>query len=199
MGLWTNITRLAAAAANQNQQNPGPVDVLTPAQAVQVIDDVSHTVRPVPVPHGLRHVFIDASVVAGQRAAVRYRPGPRGSVFRNLYSGSSSGGVNTDVAIYTRPVGTFVFDTGSPGTSNTAYFPFTRRTVPLHTVEFGTVIASPTTAFGALFIDLAAASVIPMGFYVDNSQELIVHGVGVATDQAYILEVQDVPDPFFEG
>ncbi|MEE8507766.1 MAG: hypothetical protein V3T07_01765 [Myxococcota bacterium] len=42
MPLWTNIRRLAFSGAVQGVKNPGPLDVVTPAQAVSVVDAYAH-------------------------------------------------------------------------------------------------------------------------------------------------------------
>jgi len=48
--LWRNIIRLGSVGALQGVKNPGQLDVVTPAQAVQIVDDVSRAVAPVNVP-----------------------------------------------------------------------------------------------------------------------------------------------------
>lgn len=53
MGRWANIRRLAFSGAVQGVLNPGPVDVLTPVQAVQILDDASIAVAPPLVPRVL--------------------------------------------------------------------------------------------------------------------------------------------------
>jgi hypothetical protein len=50
MALWKNITRLASGPAVQGVVNPGPVDVLTPYQAVQIADDATRATAPPRVP-----------------------------------------------------------------------------------------------------------------------------------------------------
>lgn len=50
MAIWANIRRLAYSATVQGVQNPGPLEILTPAQSVQIMDDASHAVAPVLVP-----------------------------------------------------------------------------------------------------------------------------------------------------
>lgn len=46
MPLWRNIRRLAWAGAVQGVQNPGPVDIIVPAQGVSLLDDASRAVAP---------------------------------------------------------------------------------------------------------------------------------------------------------
>jgi len=105
MGVWTNITRLAQAGSVQGAQNPGPTDVITPAQAVQVIDDVSHAVPPVAVPVALWN-GISVAVVA-RSSAFEIRAAPNGTLIRTIIGRNNVTGLpaNVDtVRIATTPV-----------------------------------------------------------------------------------------------
>lgn len=75
MALWRNLRRLSFLSAIQGVKEPGELDIITPAQAVQVVDDASHAVAPVPIPRGfvsatsapalLEHSGIEFAVGAG--------------------------------------------------------------------------------------------------------------------------------------
>ncbi len=56
MALWRNIRRLSFSGALQGAKEPGELDIITPAQAVQVVDDASRAVAPVSVPQALVNV-----------------------------------------------------------------------------------------------------------------------------------------------
>jgi len=80
LGIWRNIARLAQAGSVQGVVEPGPTDVLTPAQAVQVIDDVSHAVQPVLVP--VAYYLVTTPAVAVRFATIEITGGPRGTLLR---------------------------------------------------------------------------------------------------------------------
>lgn len=65
MAIWQNIRRLASSGSVQGVQNPGPVEVLTPAQAVQILDDASIAVAPPRVPWIMAE-FIGALPAGGE-------------------------------------------------------------------------------------------------------------------------------------
>lgn len=115
MGLWRNIARLARAGSVQGVVEPGPTDVLTPAQAVQVLDDVSHAVQPLAVPVSIHSALSPA--VALRLPAVRIQAGPRGTLIRSLYGqnagATASSNVNT-FAIFDPAVDALANETIAP-------------------------------------------------------------------------------------
>ncbi len=77
MPVWRNIARLAGLGPLQGVVDPGPTDVITPAQLVQVGDDVSHTIPPVIVPVSI--FSAQSPIVAVRFATVEIQAGPRGT------------------------------------------------------------------------------------------------------------------------
>jgi len=69
--LWRNIRRLSFLGPVLGVQNPGPLDVVTPAQGVAILDDATWAVAPPEVPQG----FVRGSTVgppAGQHSGVEF-------------------------------------------------------------------------------------------------------------------------------
>lgn len=52
MPIWKNIRRLASSGSVQGVKNPGVLDVVTPAQAVQILDDATWAAPPPLAAHG---------------------------------------------------------------------------------------------------------------------------------------------------
>lgn len=88
MPLWRNIRRLDTSGPVQGVVNPGPTDVVTPLQAVQIVDDASHAVAPVPSTEG----FVgDTGVPAGaEHSGLELNPKAGGLWLRFAY-GQSAG------------------------------------------------------------------------------------------------------------
>ncbi len=72
MPLWTNIRRLAFAGAVQGVKEPGPLDVITPAQGVVVLDDSSAVVSP--AKHPIFFVSASAAVNAARFTGLEIQP-----------------------------------------------------------------------------------------------------------------------------
>lgn len=142
MALWRNIQRLAGVGAVQGVVEPGPTDVLTPAQAVQVIDDVSHAVQPLAVPVSFYQVTSPA--VALRFAAFRVNAGPRGTLVR-LGIGQNAAGTaisNLD---------TMAVDTQALANLTTVVPTVTfGGTAPLSTVQVGDATLAGTGPFWRL-------------------------------------------------
>ncbi len=88
MAIWQNIRRLSFSGAVQGVQNPGPVEVLTPVQAVQILDDASSAVAPPRVP---RVVVAGAGAAAavGEFSCIEVQ-GREGGVWVETLQGNTS-------------------------------------------------------------------------------------------------------------
>lgn len=192
MGLWENIRRLSNAATIQGVQDPGRVDVLTPAQAVQVIDDVSHAVPPVLVPLAETHITIAG--VALEFSAAILSPGPSGSLIVNARgSNGVTAGANIEVFTVPRPLGTTALATVA-GTALTAQ---TNGLAPLHTWRTGNLAAS--LLVGTFVPTRVGVGGRAMDMFLAPGREWVIQLVGVAAGLFCTVEVQDVPISTFTG
>jgi len=87
--LWKNIRRLATSGPLQGVVDPGPADVIMPAQAVQIIDDASRAVAPVSVPWAL--ATTDSNTLATEFSGIEVQARGGGIwIMRILPRGNSS-------------------------------------------------------------------------------------------------------------
>ncbi|MHC4607353.1 MAG: hypothetical protein ACYTAF_10570 [Planctomycetota bacterium] len=187
MPIWRNIVRLANAATAQAVVDPGPVDVATPAQAVQVLDDVSHTVSPVVVP-----LFFFAALSpapgAGRHATIEFRPGPRGSLIRSVAGyqvAPPAWANNSDVDVWIQ-VGALILanPVAVPGATNFGV-------AALSTCTFGDVPTASISAAAAPFRALAAGTFVDL-FVAPGQVVNLIRGTA-NLQAACALLVQDVP------
>jgi len=88
--LWKNIRRLATSGPLQGVVDPGPADVIMPAQAVQIIDDASMAVAPVSVPWAL--ATVDSNTLALEFSGIEVQARAAGIwIMRILPRGNSAG------------------------------------------------------------------------------------------------------------
>lgn len=88
--IWRNIQRLARGIAGQGVQDPGPVDLAGPVQAVQLLDDASRLVAPPDVPEGL--VFFQVTGPGGVNIGVGViEPSAAGLWVRRIHFGDTAG------------------------------------------------------------------------------------------------------------
>ena len=195
MGLWRNITRLGGIGAIQGVQEPGPTDVLTPVQTVQIVDDVSYAVRPLQVP--VTSFYPDIPVGgAGERGAFAFKPGPRGSVLRVVYgSNGISAGVTSDLVIGPVAPGTLAGLLDTAG-GDLTFNSWSRdpRFAPLSTcVALGSWAQNPS-ALVSLHMCFVDVNYHVLDFFVDDTVEVIFSNAQTNTRFYIRLDVQDIPE-----
>jgi hypothetical protein len=81
MPAWKNIRRFWSAVAAQGVVDPGPVDLLGPVQAVQILDDLSErAIQRVDVASSFWDVTSPAAGV-GRHSVIAIAAGPQGTLF----------------------------------------------------------------------------------------------------------------------
>ncbi len=190
MALWRNITRLAGIGARQGVQDPGPTDVLTPVQTVQIVDDVSHGVRPLSVPYTT--CFVDVPSVANERGSFVFLSGPRGSILRwHLGTNGASAGIIQDTILAPVARGTIPVAATPGGAFQTQLWD--QEQVPLFTiVNLGTnPNPSGFVQFGFAYIDYGNTD---FNIYVAPGTEVYYESPTLTSAARWVFMVQDIPE-----
>lgn len=183
MGVWRNISRLANLGAVQGVVEPGPTDVLTPAQLVQIGDDVSHTISPVVVP--VAYYQAEAPIVVANFSIVQIRAAPRGTRFfpgGGMTATGIAGNITLDIST------TDGLTILNPVILAPALF---GGVANLHRVTAGDVAAAPAPNGIARFI--AHDNSMWDSYFVPGGTVLNVVGVSINAFIGFTMTLQDVP------
>ena len=89
MALIRNIARYVRQLPLDGVVDPGPVELVTPVQAVRVFDDSHYAAGQVPQPRGW--TTVDGPTTAGDHSGFELRAGPNGTWFHGLINSATTG------------------------------------------------------------------------------------------------------------
>jgi hypothetical protein len=182
--LWKNIRRLAFTGAAQGVLNPGPLDVLTPMQSVQLTDDASRLAAPPRILDAMAGA--DVSGVAGIFSGVEIKASA-GGIWLDAFA--LSGVTNNPFSMWRDDAQALV----STVAANIATWGPTVERAPLSRIQGVRVAAIPADALVWDQSNFMAGALREIRLFIPPGQALYMANTTANGAIAFFLRLREVP------